>query len=593
MGESFFNFNQEQLNNLFPFYLLLDNQLRIESYGRSLDKIFTVELNQAFYAHFRLKRPNFSSSTFSDLAALTGQLVILSTQSQEELVFRGQFEFFQEEQKLIFLGSPWFGSMEQVREKKLTLHDFAVHDPMIDLLHVLKTQEMATEEIKELLLTVNKQKKTLEGINEFAKSLLGQVTPDEIAWAIIDTAISRFDLEDCIVYMMDEHEEYLLQRAAYGHKQIKKREILDPIRIKVGEGIVGKVALTGQASVIADTTKVPEYIVDDMIRYSELTVPIIADNKVIGVIDSEHSSRNFFTDEHLSTFSTLANFASTKIKNALSLEKNIAMEKALKESQARFKMIVENASEIIYETNAQGRYTYANPVFFEKMGYSFEELKQMHFLELVKESQRKRVGDFYRQEIINKRLKTYYELTAITKEGKEIWVGQNVHYQFNADGSLKGAMIVARDITDSKKYEQTLKIQEEKYRNIIANMKLGLIEVNHNDVIQFANQSFSDMSGYEIEELIGKKAADLLLTERTKNIIENKNSMRKKGITDMYELPVRNKQGEERWWLVSGAPNYDAEGSSTGSIGIHLDFTRQKKLEDELSAAKQKSFLGL
>jgi hypothetical protein len=77
---------------------------------------------------------------------------------------RGQFETI--ENSLLFVGSPWFNSMHDVVEKKLTLHDFAVHDPLIDLLHVLNNQENTSKELKELLMVVNNQKNKLKQANK-------------------------------------------------------------------------------------------------------------------------------------------------------------------------------------------------------------------------------------------------------------------------------------------------------------------------------------------------------------------------------------------------------------------------------------------
>ncbi|HEX5171569.1 MAG TPA: ATP-binding protein, partial [Cyclobacteriaceae bacterium] len=80
------------------------------------------------------------------------------------------------------------------------------------------------------------------------------------------------------------------------------------------------VARSGVAEVIHDTSKDNRYIVDDERRYSEITVPIIYQDKVIGVIDSEHPERNFFSDVHLKVLTTIAALASNKIGKALAEE---------------------------------------------------------------------------------------------------------------------------------------------------------------------------------------------------------------------------------------------------------------------------------
>ncbi|MGB5699630.1 PAS domain S-box protein, partial [Muriicola sp.] len=147
-----------------------------------------------------------------------------------------------------------------------------------------------------------------------------------------------------------------------------------------------------------------------------------------------------------------------------------------------------------------------------------------------------------------------------------------------SDGIYKGHLWTYNDVTIRKNYKQNLEIQKEKYWSIIANMNLGLIEVDNKDVIQLVNQSFCTMSGYSEKELLGKKAVEMLKVQE-KTIILEKGKERLKGKSDSYEIQVKTKNNELRYWLVSGAPRYDDGGEIVGSIGIHLDITAQKNLE--------------
>jgi PAS domain S-box-containing protein len=135
-------------------------------------------------------------------------------------------------------------------------------------------------------------------------------------------------------------------------------------------------------------------------------------------------------------------------------------------------------------------------------------------------------------------------------------------------------------------WERQIRLQEEKYRNIIANMNLGLIEVDNNDVIQYANHSFCQISGYDIDEIMGKKASNMFIPEDKYETIYKKTKRREQGESDTYEIQAVNKKGENRWWFISGAPNYDDQGNLIGSVGIHLDITEQKRMEKELEKAK-------
>ncbi|GAA3612154.1 PAS domain S-box protein [Flavivirga amylovorans] len=160
------------------------------------------------------------------------------------------------------------------------------------------------------------------------------------------------------------------------------------------------------------------------------------------------------------------------------------------------------------------------------------------------------------------------------------------------NNQYKGHLWSYRDVTLKRNYSQSLEAQKQKYSNIIANMNLGLVEADNDGKILMINQSFSEMSGYSEEEIIGKTGKELFLTEENAEVIETKDVKRRKGESHSYEIKVKNKSNEDRHWLISGAPNYNLNGELVGSIGVHLDITEIKKLElqkEKLLAKLEKS----
>ncbi|SKB28366.1 PAS domain-containing sensor histidine kinase [Maribacter arcticus] len=148
----------------------------------------------------------------------------------------------------------------------------------------------------------------------------------------------------------------------------------------------------------------------------------------------------------------------------------------------------------------------------------------------------------------------------------------------NNDGDYKGYLWAYHDVTISKNYRKNLEAEREKYSSIIANMNLGLVEIDIDDKIQMVNQSFYQMSGYDEDELLGQVLADVVNFKNNKFFSE-KTSRRLKGESDSYEVEVFNKQKNIKHWLISGAPRYNDSGSVIGSIGIFLDISDQKELE--------------
>lgn len=144
-----------------------------------------------------------------------------------------------------------------------------------------------------------------------------------------------------------------------------------------------------------------------------------------------------------------------------------------------------------------------------------------------------------------------------------------------------------RDITERQTTEQAIRESEEKYRGVLENMDLGLLEVDTEENIIRVNNAFCQMIGYLPDELLGKNTGDLFLPLESKKIILERLEDRKKGLSSVYELQMQRKDGTLLWFLISGAPLKDSSGKIIGSIGIHFDLTARKKLENDLAVAKQ------
>lgn len=150
-------------------------------------------------------------------------------------------------------------------------------------------------------------------INFFATSISDLKSIEAMLWDVTKNCISKLGFEDCVIYLKDEKDRVLVQKAAWGPKSTGYNTILTPIEIGWGQGIVGSVAQTGRPEIIPDTEKDSRYIVDDIRRRSEISVPIFKSNDVIGVIDSEHSQKNFYTERHLQILTTISSLISDKI----------------------------------------------------------------------------------------------------------------------------------------------------------------------------------------------------------------------------------------------------------------------------------------
>lgn len=149
----------------------------------------------------------------------------------------------------------------------------------------------------------------------FLVSTLKMENEDEMLWDVAKNCISQLNFVDCVIYIMDSQRGVLVQKAAYGPKNPRDRIIDKPIEIPIGKGITGHVAKTGIPEIVADTSRDPRYITDDRARLSEITVPILLDQQVLGIIDCEHPGAHFFTKQHMRLLIGIANLCAVSIQN--------------------------------------------------------------------------------------------------------------------------------------------------------------------------------------------------------------------------------------------------------------------------------------
>ncbi len=171
----------------------------------------------------------------------------------------------------------------------------------------------------------------LEIVNRFAISLLQQNSLDDLLWSMAANLGDVLGFEDCVIYLVQGDE--LLQKAAYGVKNPVSRDIKNEITVKLGQGIVGSVALTGKTENVPDLSVDARYIQDEFSGQSELAVALVSEGRVIGVLDSESSKLNGFDQHDVDMLESLANIAAPRIAAALAqLEKEKA-EQAMREAK--------------------------------------------------------------------------------------------------------------------------------------------------------------------------------------------------------------------------------------------------------------------
>ena len=259
------------------------------------------------------------------------------------------------------------------------------------------------------------------------------------------------------------------------------------------------------------------------------------------------------------------------------LEKSyLELETLLNKADSQLQGVFENIVDAYVIMDLMGNILKMNDAAVNLLGFNNAK-EDFNLLEMAHPSEMGRVAESFKLLLENGSL-TNFHLNIISRKKVEKLVHINASIIYDNDKPVAAQGIV-RDITLDNKYQKTIEAEREKYSSIIANMNLGLIEVDNDDKILMVNQSFSEMSGYSEAELIGRIDSDIFPDEVSTKTMQYEKLNRQKGEFNSYELKVKNKNGHYRHWLVSSAPNYDFNGNVVGGIGIHLDITDLKSLE--------------
>jgi len=255
------------------------------------------------------------------------------------------------------------------------------------------------------------------------------------------------------------------------------------------------------------------------------------------------------------------------------------MERALRESEKRFKDFLENLGDTAYETDAFGNVTYTNKTAETLTGLPLKKLIGKPFLPLFTEKSQKIAMDVYQRTLNGERPE--YELTFTN--------GKIARFKneplIDEDGKIFGVFGVARDITYRKQAERDLKESEERYRALAENTGIGFWQTTLDGHMIYVNPAMRQMLEIEDSEEFHGKTYHSFYNAENQEIIKRELAKRQKGISSTYEVELIGKKGTKRNVMISGAPIFLSEDKIHSSIATFTDITDKKRAEKSLMKA--------
>ncbi len=256
-------------------------------------------------------------------------------------------------------------------------------------------------------------------------------------------------------------------------------------------------------------------------------------------------------------------------------------------SEERFKQVVENAYEWVWEVDSNGLYTYSSPIVKNILGYEKEEvIGEKHFYDLFhpddseklkKETDKIFTRKQHFRDFINRNLH---------KNGTEVWLLTSGIPMLDKMGNLIGYRGVDKDITFQKQAEESLRESEEKYRTIIESIEEGYYEVDLAGNFTYFNDSLCKIFGCSGEDLIGMNYRHYMDEKNYRKVSQSfKRIYLEKQRGKAFSGEIIRKDNNRRFIETSGTPIRDLNGRAIGFRGIIHDITERKRAEEHIRAS--------
>jgi PAS domain S-box-containing protein len=518
---------------IFPFYVRIGSDLRIISTGKSITKVIGNVDRRSFEEIFKFIRPSMSIQ-YDFQSMMEHQDIIIILESLEFPIktrFRGQFIFREIENEIIYLNSPWITDSHDLGFHNLLISDFALHDTIIDNLQLLQSKQIVNEDMKkiadEMIIQRNELIKKNETIIELARF------PDQNPQPIF-----RMDFDGKVLYANDP-----------GTKLINQQNLLTL-------PFWGAIYLRFEAN--GYTAYEREFALAESIFHATI-VPF-----------KEKSYFNIYLRD---------------------ITETLSFQNELINTTSRLQTLISSMHSAILAEDAERKIILVNQIFCDLFNVPLEP-DQMKGIDCNESSEVSKVlftdeqGFIDRiNELLRNKKKVYGDVLNM-KDGRVL---ERDYLPVFEDGEYTGHIWKYQDVTDLMQTKASLQKVEEKYKKIIENLKVGLIEVDLEQTITKVYPAFCQMTGYSEDELLGVHAYKLLVTDEDRQSLEYQNNSRKEGLSGVYETRIKAKDGTIKWVIISGTPIYDQNDKVIGSLGVHVDISDRKKLEEDLIEANEKS----
>jgi len=233
--------------------------------------------------------------------------------------------------------------------------------------------------------------------------------------------------------------------------------------------------------------------------------------------------------------------------NYIDITERKQAEDRLRESEQKYRTILEEMGDGYFETDLAGNLTFVNDAVVSHSGYSRQELIGMNYKALRPKGETKAVFEAYNRVYRTGEPSRNIPTETISKDGGHVFAETSAFPLRNDEGEIIGFRGIRRDITERKQAEEALKKSEERYRQLAENAGEAIFVVQ-DGVIKFINPKGAELSGYSVQEMVSRPFVQFIHPDDV-GLVADRYARRIKGeaVPQIYEFRIIRKDGDTRW----------------------------------------------
>jgi PAS domain S-box-containing protein len=267
--------------------------------------------------------------------------------------------------------------------------------------------------------------------------------------------------------------------------------------------------------------------------------------------------------------------------------RNIA-EKTIKESEQKYRDLVEHSTDIIYTLDFRGIITSISPSLTPHLGYTPGEVIGKNIGEYITPMSLEIATREMSRKEDNEINTSRYEIGIRSKDGNIIPYEIHSRTRFR-EGKPFDILGIARDITDSKHKEEVLIESEIKFRSLVETSPDMIWEIDTSATFTYISPQIMDILGYPPDEVTGKPFFSLIPQKFIEELTGRFQSHFRSGARiNVLEVPAYHRDGTLRHIEIRSSPVVDETGKITGFRGIAHDITDQKRANEALRESEER-----